>query len=128
MLGLPRFHRAGPSTSLDKSTIQGCIVIKRDNTMMEIECQLHYIGRDLEAVNRSPPPAQEPVPGRHDHPSDNTQFTSHRRDLGAVFFLNISQTSPGGFAIIFSTLHFLRGYNSSNFTLIIFSDLVLCQG
>ena len=38
-LGLPRLHRAGPSTSLDKSAVRGYLVIVGDNTMSVRRCQ-----------------------------------------------------------------------------------------
>jgi hypothetical protein len=41
-VGLPRFHRAGPSTSLDKSAVKAFKLLN-DNTTIENHCQTNMI-------------------------------------------------------------------------------------
>ncbi len=51
--GLPRFRRAGPSTSLDKSAAQGLLNCWRDDTMRESKCQTLKPGGRLELAQQT---------------------------------------------------------------------------
>jgi hypothetical protein len=60
-LGLPRFRRAGPSTSLDKSAVKGNLIVDGDNTMSVRRCQT--IPKGLNRLPEIPSLLKDP----HDH-------------------------------------------------------------